>query len=201
MPPQAKIWTAKTQPRLATLNVRGTTAGKVSLPAIVSDGPGKGRQVNCEVQPDDLDAVMATVLKAIQSRDAEAAWRESRATSTAPEKTKGKTDIQKSRQWAKMVACACGCETQTNRRNGYAWGHKGKHVAAEIAAEEKSGIEVLQEMLTLDVPQQRTHGGARRMIDPPNPNKEIMLCLCGCKIATKNINGYAYGHRQKALVK
>lgn len=158
----AAIWAAKAQPKLAAFTVKGTTAGRVTLPAVVSDGPGKGRQVDCQIHPNDLDAAMAMIKKALDARNAETQWREGR-----------KADKPKK--------------------------------AAKKA--EPSGIDTLREMLTLEpVPAQRKpekatpkkangHGGARRMINPPNPEKKMMKCQCGCGLQHFNINGYVYGHK------
>lgn len=161
MPKAAAIWAAKAQPKLAAYNVKGTAAGKVTIPATVSDGPGKGRQVDCQIHPNDLDAAMAMIKKALDARNAEAEWRESR-----------KAPAKKATKKA-----------------------------------EPSGIDTLREMLTLEpVPAQRKpekatpkkangHGGARRMINPPNPEKKMMKCLCNCGLQHFNINGYVYGHK------
>lgn len=173
----AAIWAAKAQPKLAAFNVKGTAAGKVVIPATVSDGPGKGRQVDCTIHPSDLDAAMAMIKKALDARNAETAWRESR-------KAEAKTE-----DWAERLPKA-----------------KPAKKAAKKAVE-KSGIDTLREMLTLEpVPAQRKpekvapkkangHGGARRMINPPNPEKKMMKCLCGCDLQHFNINGYVYGHK------
>lgn len=159
----AAIWAAKAQPKLAAFNVKGTAAGKVTIPAVVADGPGKGRQVDCQIQPSDLDEALVMITKALDARNAEAAWRESRAKAEA------------------------------------------KAVKKATKKAEPSGIDTLREMLTLDpVPAQRKpekvkkangHGGARRMINPPNPEKKMMKCLCGCNLQHFNINGYVYGHK------
>lgn len=150
----AAIWTAKAQPKLAAFNVRGTTAGKVVIPATVSDGPGKGRQVDCTIHPNDLDEALKMITKALDARNAETEWREGRKADKPKAKKvpkqQDKSGIDTLRELLtlepvkaeprvdkpvrrmknapnpekKLMHCLCGCNLQHFNINGYVYGHK-----------------------------------------------------------------------------
>lgn len=173
MPPAAKIWAAKAEPKLATTNTKGLTAGKVSIPAVVKDGPGKGRQVDCEILPSQLDDTLAQIVRAIEVRNAEALWREEKKAATkknvavifqAPEPEKAKP---------------------VKKTNGTG----------------KSGIDTLKELLTLPPVDETASPEPKKDTQPRRPWAPHYNCKCGCEMLTNRSNGYVWGHANKAKVK